>query len=239
PQLLMQAATPALNEMRSAGNRARLAEATAALTLAMLVVGGGVAAVVLAVNRAFVEWWVGPAQYTGTLVTVLLVVTMLVRHWNVTAIYGMFCFGHERLISIRNLVDGVLSVAAIAALVPAIGFAGVPLGSLLAVLAASLPWNLGTVARSLDLPVRALVGPLWPWLWRFLLFAPASAAMAVVWSPQTFVQLAATSAGVAGLYAAVMAWGLANTPLGRYVRPRLAALWPGHQPVGAPAHPPL
>ena len=110
PQMVMQAAFPALSELRTGGSRLRIRQATTALGQAMLVASGAVGCVVLAVNRGFVGWWAGPNQYAGSLLTLMTVVAMLVRHWNTTFTYSLFCFGHER----RLAVTGVAAMAAIA-----------------------------------------------------------------------------------------------------------------------------
>ncbi|MEE9212254.1 MAG: oligosaccharide flippase family protein, partial [Phycisphaeraceae bacterium] len=84
PHLLMQAAGPALSEMRMGEPKARLFQVSSALTQAMLMASGAVACAVLAVNQGFVTWWVGADQYAGLPLTVLLVLVMLLRHWNTT-----------------------------------------------------------------------------------------------------------------------------------------------------------
>ena len=53
--MLMQAAAPALSEMRMSERRERLAATTSALTRAMLVLSGAIACVVVAANQDFVE----------------------------------------------------------------------------------------------------------------------------------------------------------------------------------------
>src|SRR5574341_1737097 len=117
PQMLMQAAAPGLSEMRMSESRARLASTTSALTRAMLVLSGGLGCVVIAVNRPFVQWWVGPTQYGGFTLTVLLVAAMLARHLNTTTVYTIFCFGHERRTALTALADGVVTVVASAILI--------------------------------------------------------------------------------------------------------------------------
>src|ERR1700722_11506874 len=112
PQVIMQSAGPALSELRTGEPRERLLRACTALTEAMLMVSGAVACIVIAVNQGFVRWWVGGGQYGGLGLTAVLVVMMLLRHWNTTAVYAIFAFGHERRISITALLDGVLTIAA-------------------------------------------------------------------------------------------------------------------------------
>ena len=110
PQLVMQAAGPALSEMRMGETKARLFQVSSALTQAMLMASGAVACVVLAVNHGFVIWWVGADQYAGLPLTVLLLLVMLLRHWNTTTVYTLFAFGRERRLALTALMDGLVTV---------------------------------------------------------------------------------------------------------------------------------
>src|SRR5262249_55509829 len=139
PQLLMQTAAPALSELRAGGDRKRLGDVCAALTRAMLIVSGGVACLVLAVNQMFVQWWVGPSQFGGWRLTLAVVGMMLLRHLNTTKVYALFAFGHERTISLTALGDGAVTLVASALLVHQYGAIGAPIGSLIGVALVGLP----------------------------------------------------------------------------------------------------
>ena len=226
PQLIMQAATPALSEMRAASRRDHLLNASVALMLAMLCVSGLVACVILALNGSFVHWWVGGEQYAGHTLTVLFAVHLVVRHLNVTFIYGLFCFGQERRISITNLLDGALSLAAGLTLIRVLGPAGAVVGSLAAVLIVSLPANLLALARETGTTPWALGSQVWPWLWRFGILASGSAALPLVWTPAGVPAMVAVGTGISAIYTAAMLQGLSNGPLGVYARPRVLGLLP-------------
>ena len=224
PQMLMQLAMPALSELRARGERERLARACAALGQAMLLVSGAVVCVVLAVNRGFVSWWVGAGQYGGALLTALVLLTMLLRHLNLTVGYFLFACGLERRLAVTALLDGLLAVSAGAVLTAPLGLAGAPLGAALGVCLISLPGNLSALARAEVVPVKVFLRTLAPWFWRFAALAFASAAFARAFVPDTFPELAAAGALVALAYALLMlpvAW---RDPLGIYLRPRLAPL---------------
>ena len=136
----------------------RLAELSTALTLAMLVASGAIATVVVAGNQLFVDWWVGPAQFGGWRLTAMAVVLMLVRHWNTAATYTLFCFGHDRRISITMLADGLVTFAASVVCVRAFGVIGAPIGSLIGVLLIGLPANTLQIARDLGVtPVQVVL----------------------------------------------------------------------------------
>lgn len=219
PQMVMQAAAPALSELRTGESRQRLLSVCTALTRAMLIASGLVAAVVLATNAGFVKWWVGVDKYAGMRLTVALATVMLFRHWNTTAVYSIFAFGRERRTSITTLLDGLLTLGATFYLVPRLGLIGAPIGSLLGVVLVSLPFNLGGLAQETGGGLWRLVGAVGPWAWRFVLVAaiavltsPALSAGQLIW-----IILGASAIGI--LYAALM-WPLAlRDHLSPYVRP--------------------
>jgi O-antigen/teichoic acid export membrane protein len=225
PQLLMQAAAPALSEIKAGADRQRLGPVATALTQAMLLGSGAVVCLVLAVNQGFVGWWLGPSQYGGFGLTVLLLVNLLLRHWNTTAVYSIFCFGYERRISLTTLFDGLLTAGGAFALVPLIGPCGAPLASIASVCLVSLPANLSALAHEAEVSVLALVGALRPWFWRFAVVATSAGSLALCRVPDDFLSLAATSTLIAMAYAAAMLPLALRPPLGVYLRPRLAALW--------------
>jgi O-antigen/teichoic acid export membrane protein len=224
PQMLTQLAIPALSELRAGASREQLARVCGALSQAMLLLSGAVACVVLVVNRGFVAWWVGAEQFGGPALTLLLVVLMLLRHWNLTAGIMLFACGGERRLAWTALLDGLVTVAASIALTSRLGLVGVPLGSIAGVCLVSLPSNLSGLASAGALTPGRLLRTLAPWFWRFALLAPAAALAARGFVPDTFAALAAATILTACVYALVMlpvAW---RDPLGAYVRPRLAPL---------------
>lgn len=224
PQMVMQAAAPALSELKTAESRERLLSVCTALTRAMLITSGAVGAVVLAVNEGFVHWWVGADRYGGTRLTVALIAVMIVRHWNTTAVYSIFAFGRERRTSITALADGLTTLGAALVLVPRLGLLGAPLASLLGVTLVGLPWNLAALAHETGVSLFRLVAAVGPWAWRFLL-ASGIAVLAInplaSGRPQW---LALGAAGISAVYALLMLPFALRDPLGQYVRPRIAAL---------------
>jgi len=227
PQIVMQAASPALSELKVAAPPERLFAVSSALTRAMLLASGAVACVVLAVNETFVQWWVGPAQYAGPVLTLCVLLAMLLRHWNTTAVYTMFCFGHERTISIVTLADAVVTVGTAIALVAVLGPIGAPLGSLAGVCLVSLPRNLRVVAADTGTPLHWLVLFHLPWAWRFAALLAGSAAVSILWHPATPGAMVTAAVGVALIYGLTMLPLVLRPPLAAYVLPRLALLRAG------------
>jgi hypothetical protein len=221
PQLLIQAASPALSQIRAGESRERLSQVCIALAQAMLMISGAVVCVVLAVNQGFVGRWVGAEQFGGLALTALILLSMLLRHWNVTLGYALFSFGYEKRLCVTALADGVLTVSAIAALVSVFGIAGAPLGSILGVSCISLPLNLRALASEAKVSFTQLTRPLVPWFGRFAVLAVAAAMVARVWTPATLPLIALTAAAVGLVYALTMFPVALREPLGSYVRPRL------------------
>lgn len=227
PYVLMTAAMPAISQMRAAESRARVAEVCVALGQAMLMLSGAVVCVVLAVNEGFVARWVGAAQYGGFWLTALLVLNMLLRHWDLTVAHSLLCFGHERRLCVTALLDGVVSIGLVALLLWLYGLPGAPLGQILGTCAVSLPLNLSALAAESGRTRWEMLRPLVPWFVRFALLAAASGALARVWKPEGLLPIALTAAAVGLAYAALMFPVALHEPLGNYVRPRLSLLRAG------------
>jgi O-antigen/teichoic acid export membrane protein len=225
PQLIMVSAMPALSELWAGRQRERLLELVSALTLAMLTISGLVACLTLAVNEGFVTWWVGAAQYGGATLTLLLAIQLLLRHWNITLIYGLVAFGLERRVSITNLVDGVASIALSVLFIRRLGPVGAVLGSIVAVLVTSLPANLVGLARRTETSPWIWCRSLLPWAARLAPLALLSFVIARVWPPTALWQLVAVTLAVSATYALVMVVGLRKTPFGAFIRPRMEAIF--------------
>jgi O-antigen/teichoic acid export membrane protein len=224
PQMLMAAAGPALSQMRTGESRERLSQVCVALGQAMLMLSGAVVCVVLLVNQGFVGRWVGAGQYGGFWLTLLILLSMLLRHWNLTVGYTLFCFGYERRLCLTALLDGLVSVTAVVLFVWLYGLAGAPLGMIVGVCLVSLPLNLSALAHDSGTSLWALVRPLSSWFVRFVVLMLGAGALARVWMPGTVLLLALTAAAGALVYAAVMFPLALRYPLGLYVRPRLFPL---------------
>jgi O-antigen/teichoic acid export membrane protein len=237
PQMLMQAAAPALSEMRMSESRGRLAGATSALTRAMLVVSGGLGCIVIAVNQGFVNWWVGPAQFGGVALTVLLVAAMLARHFNTTTVYTIFCFGHERRTALTALADGVVTVIASVILIRLFGVSGAAIGGLVGVLTVSVAPNLVVLAREVGVPVLARLSDLRGWFVRFGICGAVSIAIALVEPGRGIVSAIGRGALIVAIYAAVMVPFVLAGTLGGYVRQLVSTAMrkPGPPPASATA----
>ncbi len=224
PQMLAEAAQPALSELRTSDARERLTQVCTALTKAILIMSGGIVCVVLVVNEGFVTWWVGADQYGGELLTILLLTGMLLRHWNVTAVYSLFAFGRDRHISLTTLFDGAVTVGFSIFLISRYGLIGAAIGATLGAVFISLPANLTALAKELGVSLAGLITSLWPWVWRFALLVVVAVAAAQTWVPKTLPTLVLATLAAGTAYTALMLPVALRDPLGLYVRPRLANL---------------
>jgi O-antigen/teichoic acid export membrane protein len=219
PQAILQSAAPALSELRTTADRARLFKVTAALAQATLAVSGLVACIVLAVNAGFVRWWVGPDQFGGMPLTLLLLAAMIIRHFNTTNVYALFCFGHEKRLALTGLADGIATLALSASLVAAFGLAGAPLGAIAGVVLVSVPLNLGALSRETAVPRWQIVSTLGPWLWRFAMVAAIAGTVGASARPSSFPWLAVLGGSAALLYSLAVVAPLLRSPAGIYLRP--------------------
>ena len=217
PNTVAHAAGPGLSEMRVREPRERLREVTAALTQGVLLASGLVAVVVLALNGAFVRWWVGPAQFGGQTLTALFVLVMVLRHWGTTLVFTAYSFGRERATALIGIGQGVVAAGLTLLLVPRIGIAGGAIGAIAGEACVTLPLTLRVVAREVDESVARLLATIGPWLARVLVPVAVAAAAARLWAPRNAAGLAATAAALAALYAVVMHRVALRPPLRAYV----------------------
>jgi O-antigen/teichoic acid export membrane protein len=236
PLLLAHTSGPALSEMRVAEAPHALGRATTALTQAVLVGSGAVACVVLAANHGFVTWWVGAGQYGGPALTVLFVVSMLVQHYGTTVVYAVYSFGHERLLALIGLAQGVVGVALSVVLVHIVGPAGAVLGVLAAAVAVTLPLALPVIARDTGTTSLALLRGLLPWAWRLCFLLGVGLTAGLVIRPRGALAVAAVAGLAALCYAAVAVPFALRPPLREYTLQVLRAvgdrLRRGSSPVG-------
>jgi O-antigen/teichoic acid export membrane protein len=216
PQVLTQAAAPALAELRTGGTAERLRDVSAALTQAMLFISGLIVVAVLASNGSFVAWWVGPQQFGGIGLTGLLLAVMLLRHWSTTMVYTLFAFGRERRIALTSVSDGLVTTASAFLLVRTIGIEGAPLGSLIGVCSVSLPFNIRALRRDLGVSLPQLFA-WWDWGWRFLVVAAAALALAFFVTAGSFAQAAAAAGAAGATYVALTFKPVLASPLGPFV----------------------
>jgi O-antigen/teichoic acid export membrane protein len=220
PQLFMQMAVPALSELRAV-SRERLFQVSTSMSQAMLIGSGAIACLVLTINRPFVTWWVGSDRFLGMGLTVLLLISMMLRHWNLAVGYTLFCFGRERRLAITGVADGVVTVVSMILLIPQLGAYGAVIGSLIGICVISLPNNLRALAREEGVSLSAAVEPLRSWFVRLALAAGLLTVAIAAWVAEGFWAIVIIGTLVGGSYLVLMFPVLCAPPLGSILVPRL------------------
>ena len=233
PHVLMHMALPGIAELRARADREGVLRVVMGLMLGMLLISGGIAAVIMLVNRAFVAWWVGPSLYGGDLMTILLLLVMLLRHWGLVMAHANFALGDERWNGIVGITEGIVTAAASLALVHFYGPLGALFGALIGVLLVRLPAHAVELARRMETSVPAVLGTVTPWAWRAgiaLVVAAVGAHLLPVEAPErgrdprVLLVLALASSVIGLTYAALMYGLVRRSVLAPYVaRLRAAA----------------
>jgi O-antigen/teichoic acid export membrane protein len=200
PQVILQAAQPGLTQLRATSSREHVGRVIGTLAQAMLMMSGAVAAVVLAINKGFVQKWVGPEQFLGFWFTVWITVGMLLRHLNGTTIYSLFCFGKERFISIIGICDSICFAAMTYFLVRFVGPIGIAYASVASVSLVSLPWTLRELRRVTGVPVWTQLAPIREWLLPFSLVGLAVGITVQFYNPTTYWACGAVAVLVIAIY---------------------------------------
>jgi hypothetical protein len=221
--MLMHTAAPALCELKTGGSRKRVFQALSAINQGMLTFSGLVFCVVVVINHWFVDWWVAARrygeQYGGLGLCIAILLAMVIRHWTTTSSYAVFCFDHQRRISLTNLADGAVTVATCLVCTLQWGVIGAPIGSIIGACLVSLPLNLWLIAKDTGTSIPQLIaGMLGGWFWRFLLLVTGSIFVSLRWSPHSLTEAALAGSGISLIYIFVMLPNLLKAPLGNYVR---------------------
>jgi O-antigen/teichoic acid export membrane protein len=235
PYLLATSALPAVAELVGTGDRERLWRASRAVGTGLLILSGGLALAVVAVNGAFVPRWVGPGQYAGPLVTLLAVVAMVLRHWSYNLGQTMYALGAERQLTLVAAADSLLTVAATVGWVWAFGVVGVPLGSITGLLLTNGPFAVVWLGRAAGVGPLAVLGWNAPWALRFAAVLAPVAAVSFTPAAATAEFAAGLLAGGIGAYALAL-WPLfRRDPLREYTRLLAGRLTRRPRPSAAPA----
>lgn len=202
-QLLLQlcwivpdSALVGLAQVHGEGRDDRRREIVDALMRLYLVFAGGAAVVVLAVNPAFVQWWVGPRFYGGLTLNVLLAAGLVVG----SVAHGLAVLssvlGRRTTMGAAGLAQGVVHVALAVALTLRLELNGLATAT---VLSASLlgPIGVRTLSSAAHLDARRILAPVLTWALRAI---PVTLVAALV---------GASGLSLAAAGAAAIALGLA------------------------------
>jgi O-antigen/teichoic acid export membrane protein len=230
PQILASVALPGISHMKTSESRERILGATTSLTQAMLLLAGGVFCIILAVNQQFVTWWLrrlpaGGAHFFGGMpLTVILLLTFLLRQADYTLAVTLFAFGHEKWLSIKALIDGAVSVGIAFLLVGHWGMPGVACGFLCGAVFISIPADFFLLTRTLQVSVSDLSRPYLPYVWRFAVVGCAALAIRYWFGAPNLPHIVLTTALAGLVYLVVVMPYVWSTPLRGYIQGATATL---------------
>jgi O-antigen/teichoic acid export membrane protein len=224
PQMLMDLSLPGMSEMRYSESRARIRQASTALSQIMLLFSGALICAALVLNRSFVSWWVGANQYGGVRLTLVLMSLLVLRHWSRTLVNTIFCFGYERWISLVSLADGSVTVTAAIVLVHFFGSIGAPMGGIVGVCLVSLPVNLWALSKELNTNARRLLVPFRGWAFRLSLLVLLAVFLQRSFYWHSFPGMAVIGAGTILVYVLIMLPVMLSPPCSEYLKPLLQQL---------------
>jgi O-antigen/teichoic acid export membrane protein len=228
PQILASVALPGISHMKTSESRERILQATTSLTQAMLLLAGGIVCVILAANQQFITLWLGAQFFGGMQLTVILLLTFLLRQADYTLAVTLFAFGHEKLLSIRALTDGAVSVAIAFLLVRHWGLVGVAFGFLCGAAFISIPADIFLLTRTLQMPVAGVIRPYVPYAWRFAVAGSFALAVRHWLGAPNVLHLALTTSIVGLAYLLLVMPYVWSTPLRGYIQGATATLGSGN-----------
>jgi O-antigen/teichoic acid export membrane protein len=228
-QAAMQMSLPALAQARETEPPDRLADICRSLMICQMLATGAVVCVLLAVNGAFVAFWLHDTTlFGGAALNALLLGNLLLRHLNMSLVFCLFALGHNRLIPLVNIADGLVTFGLSVLFIEFLGPVGAVLASLAALVLISLPVNLVALSRSFDASATRLLIAFRGWLIRFVLVSAGAAAAATLIPIGTMTRgellaaIVGVSLGIVSSYGLLMLPVLRPTPLGRLVLPYVA-----------------
>ncbi len=224
PQILAAGALPGLSHMRTSESRERILQATTSLTQAMLLVAGGVFCVILAVNQQFVTLWLGARFFGGLQLTVILLLSFLLRQADYTLAVTLFAFGHERVLSIKALIDGAVSVTIAMLLVRHWGMAGVAFGFLCGAILVAIPTDVFLLTRTLQVSLAEVSRSYLPYVWRFALAGGAALTVRNWLGAPSLMHVVLTASMVGLFYLLLVMPYVWTTPLRGYIQDAIATI---------------
>jgi len=202
----------------------RVGDVVAAMARLYLLLAGGVACAVLALNAVFVRAWMGPSLFGGQPLNVALAAAVLSLSLVHAVAVPAAVLGNRLRLGIVTAVNGVAHVALAVPLGAWLGPTGIALATALAGLITTLPVGLALLPAAVGWTrarfVKSIIGA---WLWRFLPLAALAAA--VGWADARLPAPAVIAlAALVGLgYLVAMRPLLQELPLGSRLRSALQA----------------
>jgi O-antigen/teichoic acid export membrane protein len=185
-QLLLQlswivpdSALVGLAQIHGEGRAARRRDIADALLKLYLTAAGGAAILVLAVNPAFVRWWVGTEFFGGTVLNLLLAAGLLVSSLAHAFAALASALGRRLAIGASGLLQGGVHIVLAVGLTVWLGLEGLAAASILSASVTMIPIGLRTLNAAADLAPDGVGRDVAAWSWRavpILIIAAATGA---------------------------------------------------------------
>ena len=107
------------------------------------------------------------------MLTVMLLISMLLRHVNLAVGYTLYSVGYERHLAMTALTDGVVTLLLMWPFISIFGPSGAALASIVGVVAVSLPSNVRALAREAEVSTVVTLRPIAAWTLRCCLSGAA------------------------------------------------------------------
>jgi O-antigen/teichoic acid export membrane protein len=152
-----------LSHVHGEGRHDRRREIVDALLKLYLVLSGAAALSVLALNPAFVRWWVGDAFYGGVLLNALLAIGLVVTSIAHGCAAISSVLGRRRTIGVAGLLQGAIHLALSAFLAVSFGLNGLGAAVIVSAAVTMLPIGLRTLGLAADISPRDILGDVMAW----------------------------------------------------------------------------
>lgn len=232
PQMLANFALPGISQMRTSTSKEQVRRATTCLTQATILLTGAIFCVVLPLNHAFVNLWVGERFFGGEMLTLLVLLNLVGRLIDGTLGLSLFAFGYEKMWAIRCLLDGGVSFVMASLLVRGpLGLSGVSLGLCCGVWLVAIPIDVYLYCREFSLTFWDVVRSYLPCIWRFAAVGTVAVAVVSYIRIQSWPVLALAGAAIGCAYLLLIIQYLRHIELGDYVRQAWVGLRRKSRPV--------
>lgn len=228
PSQVVQVATPAVFQLVSehspSAPRSNFFRVFTSITLVTLLSSGVLVCVITIINRDFVSWWVGAANYGGYRLTVAIALNMTLRHFLNCFNYGCLWAGKERESVVCTTLGGLLNVGLAVPFTNWWGAEGTVWANTMGIVCISIPWAVWWFKESLKRDVLSVLKPFGTWAFRTLLVLIAGYGFSKV--PASYGPFGVAAKGFFGtlLYILFLRPVISSPQLAQYLSPRFRQL---------------
>jgi O-antigen/teichoic acid export membrane protein len=201
------------------GRLQRIREVIHCLLLGHLFLAGGAACVILAINPAFIHWWIGAGVFGGQALNVFLAVNLLVNAFAHSLIIPVGVIGKRVQIGVATLCNGAVYFPLALGMGALWGLAALPLALSVSTILTTVWWVVYLQHHLFQIPPRTtLFAWLAPWLLRVTPTLVAAGLVGYFLPAGPLGQVVGLAVPVGLLYLLLMRRLLAGLPLPEVVR---------------------